>query len=482
MALRWNAIARCHGATAVKQSRPRRVVVVGHGAAGLCAALSAIETARERNIALQVTLIERAPPAACGGGSRWSPSNIRMRAADAMEDGFVETILAQSGALAERAYFERLAQEAPATAVWLQDKGVAFHSPPYYLAKGPARIQPVGPIGVLFHALWRAAQAAGVEFRYASALRRLLVESGRVVGVEVGPGREALRGDAVVLASGGFEGSPQMLRAQFGPGGDGLQPISPGSAFNDGTGIRAALAIGAQRAGDWNGMHIEPVDARSQASAPVVLVYPYGIVVDRNGRRFFDEGAGLVHETWEQFARALHFDLPGRVAYAILDAALFEIPDYGRAIRSEEPPLRAPSIVELAAQLGIPRAALSETVTTYNLACTGEPTLFDATRADGLATASSLSPPKSNWARPLARAPFLAWPLVGAIAYTFGGIATDIDARVLGDAGPIPGLYAAGEITGHFYRSAPNAVAMLRALVYGRIAGRNAVTLGNANA
>ena len=40
----------------------------------------------------------------------------------------------------------------------------------------------------------------------------------------------------------------------------------------------------------------------------------------------------------------MHFDLPGRVAYAILDAALFEIPDYGRAIRSEEPPLRAPSI------------------------------------------------------------------------------------------------------------------------------------------
>ena len=78
-----------------------------------------------------------------------------------------------------RSYYE----EAPATAVWLQDKGVAFHSPPYYLAKGPARIQPVGPIGVLFHALWRAAQAAGVEFRYASALRRLLVESGRVVGV-----------------------------------------------------------------------------------------------------------------------------------------------------------------------------------------------------------------------------------------------------------------------------------------------------------
>ena len=72
------------------------------------------------------------------------------------------------------------------------------------------------------------------------------------------------------------------------------------------------------------------------------------------------------------------------------------------------------------------------------------------------------------------RAPFLAWPLVGAIAYTFGGIATDAEARVLGDNGPIRGLYAAGEITGHFHGTAPNAVAMLRALVFGRTAGRNA--------
>jgi tricarballylate dehydrogenase len=86
-----------------------------------------------------------------------------------------------------------------------------------------------------------------------------------------------------------------------------------------------------------------------------------------------------------------------------------------------------------------------------------------------------LAPPKSNWARPLARAPFLAWPLVGAIAYTFGGIETDAEARVLGNNGPIRGLYAAGEITGHFYGTAPNAVAMLRALVFGRIAGRNAI-------
>jgi tricarballylate dehydrogenase len=87
-----------------------------------------------------------------------------------------------------------------------------------------------------------------------------------------------------------------------------------------------------------------------------------------------------------------------------------------------------------------------------------------------------LQPPKSNWARAIAEPPFLAWPLIGAVAYTFGGLSTDARARVLRDGVPIPGLYAAGEITGHFYGTAPNAVSVLRAFVFGRIAGREAVT------
>jgi len=464
-------------AVSVRPKARRRIVVIGHGAAGLCAALSALEAARERNIDAQITVVERAPAASCGGSSRWSPSNIRMRTPDAMEPRFVDDIVAQSGGKADRAYFERLAADAPATAQWLQGMGIAFHTPPYYLAKGPARIQPVGDIGVLFEALWRSAKAAGVEFLYGCALRRLVLDAGRVAGVEIDAAPTVLHADAVVLACGGFEGNGEMLREHFGFGAQSLRPISPGTAYNDGAGIRAALDAGARRSGDWHGMHAEPVDARSQASAPVVLVYPYGIVVDRDGRRFFDEGAGLVHETWEAFARALHFSQPGRLAYAILDAALLDIPEYGRAIRSDLPPVRADSIPALAAQLGIPAVALGETVDAYNAACTGDASRFDETRKDALASAPGLSPPKSNWARALTRAPFLAWPLVGAIAYTFGGIATDAEARVLGDDGPIRGLYAAGEITGHFHGTAPNAVAMLRALVFGRIAGKNAITL-----
>ncbi|MGP1680682.1 MAG: FAD-dependent oxidoreductase, partial [Burkholderiales bacterium] len=164
----------------------RRIVVVGHGAAGLCAALTAVETARERGIEVRVTVLDRAPEAACGGNSRWSPANIRMLAPDAMEPGFVDQIMAQSSGRADCAYFERLAAQAPATARWLQGKGVQFHTPPYYLAKGPARIQPIGAIGVLYETLSRSAKAAGVEFLYERELRRLVLDAGRIAGVEIG--------------------------------------------------------------------------------------------------------------------------------------------------------------------------------------------------------------------------------------------------------------------------------------------------------
>jgi tricarballylate dehydrogenase len=285
----------------------------------------------------------------------------------------------------------------------------------------------------------------------------------------------AFDADAVILATGGFQGNPAMMRAHFGPAAETIRLISPGTRFDTGDGLRIAMDQGASASGDWNGMHIEPIDPRSQRSAPVVLVYPYGIVVDQEGRRFFDEGGGLVHETWEAFARDIHFARPKSIAYAILDVGLFGIDGFERAIRSEVPPYRSPSLEGLAAQIGVPAGNLRETVDAFNAAATGDAQRFDATRCDGLAAAGTLQPPKSNWARPITKPPYLAYPLVGGVAYTFGGLATNAKAEVLGKAGPMPGLYAAGETTGHFHGTAPNAVAVLRALVFGQIAGREAV-------
>jgi tricarballylate dehydrogenase len=455
----------------------QRLVIVGHGAAGLAAALSAAEEAHRRGVRIEMMLLEKAPEQEAGGNTRFSPSNIRMDAPDRLAAGFEEDMQLASGGRADRAYFRTLAANAVDTIGWLESHGVAFATPAYYLSSGPTRIQPVGGGAAIVERLSDAAKAAGVKIRYEAPATRLVMSQSRIGGVafESGGGAAAIvDADAVVLATGGFQGNATMMRKHFGSGAESIRLISLGTRFNTGDGIRMAQDLGARVSGDWNGMHIEPIDPRSTRSAPVVLVYPYGIVVDHDARRFFDEGGGLVHETWETFARDIHFLRPKRIAYAILDSRMFDIADVERAIRSDVAPHQSDTIEGLAAQISVPASSLRETIDTFNAAATGDASRFDATRCDGLA-ANGLTPAKSNWARPIEKPPYLAYPLVGGLAYTFGGLATNEKAELLDQHGPLPGLYAAGETTGHFYGTAPNAVAVLRALVFGRIAGREAV-------
>jgi tricarballylate dehydrogenase len=456
----------------------KRLVIVGQGAAGLAAAVNAAERAAREQAPIDITLIEKAKPDVAGGNSRWSPSYMRMAAPNRIAPNFEEDMQCASGGKADRAYFHELAVRAPATMQWLEGHGVRFDRPTYYLSVGPPRIQPVGGGAALISRLLEVACRVGVSIRYGTSATRLIVEGGVVRGVEVN-GHMTMGADAVILASGGFQGNPDMMGEFFGSRAQTMPMISPGTSFNTGDGIRIAIAAGATPAGDWNGMHAEPVDPRSSKSAPVVLVYPYGIVVDRTGQRIFDEGAGLVHETWEVFARDIHFDCPGSIAYAVLDSRLRDIAGFERAIRSDVPPFEAETIEDLARMIAVPQEALARTVATFNVAATGDVARFDATRCDGLA-ATGLMPPKSNWARPVAKPPYLAYPLVGAIAYTFGGVATNERAEVLQHDQPIPGLYAAGEMTAHFHGTAPNAVSMLRSVVFGKIAGEEAVTFMHA--
>jgi tricarballylate dehydrogenase len=453
------------------------VVVVGHGAAGLAAALSAAEAAAPASA--RILVVERASQAARGGNTRWSPSYMRLEAPDRLAPRFEEDMMETSGGRSDPAYVHRLAVDATPALEWLQQHGVTFDRPPnYFLTAAAPRIQPVGAGVTIVEHLARAAGDAGVTFAYQTDARSIELSAGGAVtalhvrgadGVD-----ERIATKAIVLACGGFECDPVAMREHLGDGAETIRPITAGTAYNTGGGIRMALASGAQTAGDWNGVHVEPVDPRSDRPEPVVLTYPYGIVVDRDGKRFFDEGNGRVDETWETLARTIHFEAPGRIAYAIFDASLDDIADYRRAVCTDQPPIRAGTIRELAAALEIDAAGLAETVAAYNAAAPADATQFEAARVDGLATAG-LTPPKSNWARRIERAPFLAYPLVCAICYTFGGIKTDADARVIGNSGAIPGLFAAGEITGQFYGKAPGGTSVLRALVFGRIAGKHAL-------
>jgi tricarballylate dehydrogenase len=453
------------------------VIVVGHGAAGLAAAVAAAEVPRAQPA--RILVVERAPEDARGGNTRWSPSYMRLEAPDRLAPRFEEDMLETSGGRSDPAYIARLAAGAAPTLAWLQQHGVTFDRPPnYFLTAAAPRIQPVGGGAAVVRELARSAAALGVDFAYGTDAESLERNNhGRIVALHVTAGgvRERIAADAIVLACGGFEMDRDAMREHIGDGAETIRPISSGTAFNTGAGVRMAIAAGAQSAGDWNGMHVEPVDPRSSKAEAVVLTYPYGIVVDANGRRFFDEGNGRVDETWETLARTIHFQTPGAVAYAIFDQSLYDIPGYGRAICTDQPPVTAPSVTGLATALGIDPAGLAATIERYNAACPAGAPGFDPARVDGVTSKAGLHPPKSNWARTIERAPFVGYPLVCAICYTFGGIATDSEARVLGTHGPIAGLFAAGEITGQFYGKAPGGTSVLRALVFGRIAGERAL-------
>ena len=147
---------------AVQQAATKNIVVIGQGAAGLSAALAAAEAARAKNLAVTITLIDKAAEADAGGNTRWTPSYMRMAAVDRVEPSFVHDMLEATKFQGDEDYFATLAAQAPATVQWIAAHGVPFHQPVYYLAKGPPRIQPVGGGETIHRELSRAARDAGV--------------------------------------------------------------------------------------------------------------------------------------------------------------------------------------------------------------------------------------------------------------------------------------------------------------------------------
>lgn len=460
------------------------IVVAGCGVAGTAAAASAVETARALGKALRVLILERTGPEKRGGNSRWTAAYLRMEDEHSPAPSFVDDMLAFSGGRADEPYLRALAQGAGETLAWVRDKGVAFdYLPTIFLTQARPRLLPVGGGRAVLDALANFAEANGAQIAYkTTAWRLMLGEDGAVAGIWVrGDDGKAvsIRTHAVILAAGGFEGNPEMMTQYIGKGAAHLRTVAEGGQFNKGEGIRMALEIGARAAGEWDLFHAEPIDPRSQREEAVVMTYPYAILVDGEGRRFVDEGVSTVDEQYEAMARRI-FNLPGHRAWVISDQKMYDIPGYEHAVQTNIPPVSSHSIAALAEQIGLPAANLQSTVAAYNAAI--QPGHFDPLRKDGK-QAVGISPPKSNWAIPIDKPPYIAFPLECSVVFTFGGLATDTSARVLStDDYPIPGLYAAGEITGLYFGKYPGATSVLRGLVFGRIAGREAAQYAGARA
>ena len=322
-------------------------------------------------------------------------------------------------------------------------------------------------------------EANGIEVRYETgALSLLRDRSGRVVGVEAKTpsGMEELSARAVVLACGGFEANAQWRAQDLGAPWDHAKVR--GTAHNQGDGLRMALEAGALPRGQWSGRHSTPISNewpdfadRKRTDKSNRLSYPFGVMLNRAGRRFVDEGEDLGFYTYAKYGGEI-LRQPGSLAWQIFDQKTMHLlePRY----RTSDP-ITSDTLEGLVAQLDIDdRAQALRTLDAYNEAACDRAG-FDPTVLDGLAT-TGLEPPKSNWALRLDEPPFAAYSATGGITFTFGGLAIDEQARVLGtDWRPMPGLYTCGEMVGGlFHFNYPGGTGLVSGAVFGRIAGRSA--------
>jgi len=279
-----------------------------------------------------------------------------------------------------------------------------------------------------------------------------------------------------VLACGGFEANAEMRARYLGPGWE-LAKVR-GIPYNTGDGIRMALEIGAQPHGHWSSCHAVAWDLNAPPYGDRVVTelyqkhsYPFGIIVNLEGRRFVDEGADFRNYTYVTYGREI-LRQPQGVAFQIFDDKVkhllreeYRIPQVTMATAS--------TIEELADRLDINRDELVRTVREFNAAVQDKE--FNPTILDGKGTVG-IHPPKSNWALPIDTPPFLGYAVTCGITFTFGGLKINGRGQVLDCEGvPIPGLYAAGELVGGlFYYNYPGGSGLMAGAVFGKIAGESA--------
>lgn len=445
------------------------VIVVGAGLAGYCAALEAADCGAS------VLLLEKQSEA--GGTSRLSGGAIAFAGTDGQRAQRIEDspqrLLADlrkvSGGTADNTLLETYAARQLDCYRWLQGLGVRFGSVQQASGQSVPRSNRVDAGQMMLTLAERATAHRNISIENSCAAARLVrMNTGRVSGIvaarQAKPAAfEARRG--VILCSGGFSRSETLLRL-FAPGLVSAQKAGAEGCTGDGLQIARALGAGLKDMGNINSTFGRHVQATPEEIGLLHPIYKGAIAVNRNGRRFADESRSY------KTLGAACLRQPEALAYQIFDREIMaqSLPEaatsnFAGALKAGRV-LEAPDLAALAECLGLGKDTLAATVEEYNLdAAAGRDRLFGRTSlANG-----------NGQLRQIVAAPFYAYPCTTAVLGTYCGLAVDGEARVIDVHGePIPGLYAAGEITGGFHGTDyMTGTALGKAAVFGRIAGQS---------
>jgi tricarballylate dehydrogenase len=249
-----------------------------------------------------------------------------------------------------------------------------------------------------------------------------------------------------------------------------------GTPFNRGVVLRLLLDLGVEQVGDPSQCHAIAIDARGPKFDGGIVTrldtLPLGIVVNRNGLRFYDEGEDLWPKRYAIWGRLIA-QQPDQIAYSIVDLKTVD-----KVFPSAFPPIEAGSIAELARRLNLTADVLTETVEQYNRGVVEG--CFDHTRLDNCHT-RGLTPEKTHWALKLDSPPYFGYPLRPGITFTYLGVRVNREGQVmLRDGKPARNVFAAGEIMagnilGKGYLAG---LGMTIGTVFGRIAGTGAAHAG----
>lgn len=427
------------------------MLVIGSGLAGLTAAC------RAQELGARVLIVEKSSEPPGWNNSRISTGvfHIALTPLDTPAQELLQRMLDVTAGATRIELARALVQHAPRTLQWLIERGARFtrqESDQNWVA-APIRPSQQGlhwqGYGMDFNlnALYESFIAASGQYYSNTRAIRLKENDGRVIGAEVttpGKSETMIRAQAVLLADGGFQGNPDMVRCYISPSPERLRLRATDTGAGDG--IRLALALGAQCINMQyfygHCLHRDSVHNDDLWPYPVLDSFvTAGIVIDNGGQRIVDEGSGGVcvsnvlarrqdpQDTWVIFDKAI-WTGPGIQGKAAPNLGLRKA---GASI------WQANTLVALAKMIGADPSRLETTVTEYNSAVTMKQShLLPVPR-----TSSLYSP----W--PIIQPPFYALPLVPGITHTMGGLLISPKGKVLDHKNhPIPGLFAAGATAG----------------------------------